>query len=304
MPPTAEVSPTPTETPAATPAAQEPAQAPSGTAETSGSEASPQAQTAPSEETFFTGDPNSLPPELQQAYKNMLKDYKAKTQEIAETRKKAQAFDQISADQRFRDYWSGLSRQERADFKEQKAEAEKALGQKISDEEFAKGFESKDSFLALLERVIEEKGIKAQSRIKELEQKLTVNEAGDVVEAFATELGQDGKPMRPDFYSLNDPKYNLITGYLSVYPPEENSPEAYRQRLSDAYSWAKTLTQDFYNKGKQEALAIIQKKAANGSEMPTHAAKGAYTGPDPKKLSVREAIELAKKGQKIPQVYD
>lgn len=298
---TATVDPTPVEVPAATPATQEPAQDSTGTVEGQASQAT---ETAPSEESFFTGDPKTLPPELQQAYKNMLKDYKQKTQDIAETRKKAQAYDQLSADQRFRDYWSGLSRQEKADFKQEKAKAEEALGQRISDDEFAKAFESKDSFLNLLKRVVDDSRSQDQARIQELEQKLTVSEAADVVEAFATEMGPDGKTIRSDFYELNDPKYQLITGYLSVNPPDKQTPEAYRDRLNEAYSWAKSLTQDFYARGKNEALSIIQKKAAASSEMPTQAAKGAYTGPDPKKVSVREAMELAKKGIRIPQVYD
>jgi hypothetical protein len=37
-----------------------------------------------------------------------------------------------------------------------------------------------------------------------LEQYKTVTEASNIVEAFATEVGPDGKPLRPDFYSLDE----------------------------------------------------------------------------------------------------
>lgn len=306
---TATVDPTPVEASAANPATQEPAQASTGTVE---SQASQAPETAPSEETFFTGDPKSLPPELQQAYKNMLKDYKTKTQSVAERTKglnaleeKAKAYDQLSSDKRFRDYWSGLNRQEKTEFKEQKAEMQKALGQKISDDEFAKSFESKDEFLGLLERVVDEKVGRSQARIQELEQKVVLSEASDIVESFATEVGKDGNPVRPDFYQLNDPKLNLITGFLQVNPPEGKTPEAYRERLNEAYSWAQNVKEHFRSLGKNEALQIIQKKAAASSEMPTQAAKtSSVSAKDAKNWTVREAIEHAKRGDRVPQNYD
>lgn len=298
------------EAPAVTPSDQ--AAVPSaGTPEGQNGQASIQDQSAPVEESFSSIDPKTLPPELQALHKSLQADYTRKTQAAAERmkqvealEKKAKAYDQLTGDQRFKEYWTGLNRQEKAEFKAEKAIAEEALGKKISDDEFAKAFESKESFLDLVKRVANEARTDDQRRIQELEQKLTVSVAQDVVDAFVTELGQDGKPMRTDFYELNDPKYSLISGFLQVNPPENQSPEAYRQRLDEAYSWAKSLSQDFYNKGKAEALSILQKKAAASSEMPTQAAKGVYSGPDPKKLSVREAMELAKKGQRIPQVYD
>ena len=292
---TAVASPTP-EAPAANPASQEPVQETSGTVQTNGSEA---AGAAPSEETFFSGDPNSLPPELKQAYTNMLKDYKNKTQSIADVRKKAEAFDQVSKDQRFVDYWNGLSREQKADIKEQKAEVEKTLGQKITDEEFTKAFQDKDSYLAMQEKIAQMAFEKSQKKIEKLEQQLSVKEAADTVESFATEVGKDGKPIRPDFYSLDEDQ--LITGYLNVNPPESNSQKDYVNKLNEAYGWAKQVSQKYYEKGRADALARIQQKAATSTEPPTNGAKGAYTGPDPKKMSVRDAMELAKKGIRVPR---
>lgn len=280
------------------------------TLENQNGQAGSQDQGASVEETFSNIDPKTLPPELQALHKNLQADYTKKTQaiaqkakEIAEAQKKAQAYDQLTADQRFRDYWSNLSRKEQTDFKEQKAEAEKSLGQKISDEEFAKSLETKDGFLNLLKRVVDDTRSQDQQRIQELEQSKMESEAADVVEMFASEMGPDNKPLRPDFKEL-DTKYNLITGYLTVNPVQERTQAAYLNKLNEAYSWAKTMTQDFYNKGKADALSAIQKKAATSTQMPTNAAKSSYAGPDPKKLTVREAIELAKRGTRIPQVYD
>ncbi len=293
---TATASPTP-EAPAATPApAPEPATSAPGTASPNGSDA---AGAAPSEESFYSGDPSSLPPELKQAYTNMLKDYKQKTASIADVRKKAQAFDQVSSRSDFKSWWEGASKAQKADFKEQKEEAEKRLGEKISDDEFTKAFQSKDDFLSFLEKVVQYRSEKSQKMIQSLEQKLSVKEAQDVVESFATEKGKDGSPVRPDFYALDEDQ--LITGYLNVNPPENTSQQAYVAKLNEAYGWAKAVSQKYYEKGKAEALQIIQKKAAGSTEPPTTSSKGAYTGPDPKKMTVKEAMELAKKGIRVPR---
>lgn len=261
--------------------------------------AATQAQSAPAEESFSSVDPKTLPPELLAVYKNMQADFTKKTMSIADIRKKADAYDSVSKDQRFVDYWKGLNQTQKADFKEQKQEAEKRLGEKISDEDFTKAFNSKDDFLSFLERVVQDRSEKSQKKIDKLEQQLSVKEAADTVESFATEVGKDGKPVRPDFYSLDEDQ--LITGYLNVNPPKSTTQEDYVSKLNEAYGWAKQVSQKYYEKGKAEALQIIQKKAAASTEPPTNAAKGAYTGPDPKKLSVRESMELAKKGIRVPR---
>lgn len=261
--------------------------------------AATQAQSAPAEESFSSVDPNTLPPEMQAIYKSLQADYTKKTMSIADVRKKADAYDAVSKDQRFVDYWKGLNKTQKADYKEQKQEAEKRLGEKISDDDFQKAFNSKDDFLGLLERVYKDGSEKSQKTIETLEQRLSVKEAQDVVESFATEVGKDGKAVRPDFYSLDED--NLITGFLKVNPPEDTSQGAYVNKLNEAYGWAKTLSQKYYEKGKSEALQIIQAKAAASTEPPTSSSKGAYTGPDPKKMTARDAIELAKKGIRVPR---
>lgn len=258
-------------------------------------QAATQAQSAPAEESFTDIDPETLPPELKAKYKSMLSDYTKKTQSIADVRKKAEAFDQVRSRSDFNEWWSGASKQQKADFKEQKQEAEKRLGEKISDDDFTKAFNSKDDFLALLERVHNDRSEKAQKKIEKLEQQLSVKDAQDVVESFATEMGKDGKAVRPDFYSLDEDQ--LISGYLNVNPPDNTTQQAYLSKLNEAYGWAKAISQKYYEKGKSEALQIIQKKAAGSTEPPTQTAKGAYTGP--KIPTVREAIELAKKGQRV-----
>lgn len=274
-------------------------QASSGTLENQNGQATSQDKSAPVEESFSSIDPKTLSPELQAVYKSLQADYTKGKQSIADVRKKADAYDAVSKDQRFVEYWNGLNRTQKADFKEQKAEVEKTLGQKIDDDRFKKAFETKDGFLDLMAEVAKEALSKDRKEIETLKQYKAVNEASGLVEQFATEKGKDGNPVRPDFYSLDEDQ--LITGFLNVNKPENSSPEAYRARLGEAYGWAKHISQKYYEKGKAEALQVLQKKAATSTEPPTQSAKGAYTGPDPKKMTARDAMELAKKGIRVPR---
>lgn len=264
-------------------------------------QADTQVQSAPAEESFSSIDPKTLTPEMQAVYKSLQSDYTKKTMSIADTRKKAEAFDKVSSRSDFKDWWSGANKVQKADFKEQKAEVEKTLGQKITDERFQQAFQTKDGFLELIAEVAKDIGGKSQSKIEQLEQKLSIKDAESFVENFATEMGADGKPVRPDFYSLDEDR--LITGYLqlSIDPSKGLSSEEYADKLNEAYGWAKNLSQKYYEKGKAEALQIIKTKAAQSSEPPTGGAKGAYTGPNPKNLSVREAMDLAKKNIRVPR---
>lgn len=296
MPDTAVMNPTP-EAPAANPApTQDPAPASSGTVQQNGSDA---AGAAPSEESFYSGDPNSLPPELQQAYKNMLKDYKMKTTSVADMRKKAEAFDKVTSRSDFKDWWGNANKQQKAEFKDQKAEVEKTLGQKITDERFQKAFETKDGFLELIAEVAKEIGGKSQAEIQDLKKQVSLKESQDLTQSFATEVGKDGKVIRPDFDDLEE--NSLISGYLAVNKPENGTAQAQLAKLNEAYSWAQSVSKKYFEKGKAEGLQIMQQKAATSTERPTQAAKGAYTGSDPKKLSASDAYQLAKKGIRVPR---
>lgn len=275
-----------------------------GTPENTGGQASPQDQSATAEESFTGLDPKTLTPELQATYKNMQSDYTKKLQAIAEDRKrlpelekKANGYDQLTTDQRFKEYWSNMDRKERSDFKEQKAEAEKRLGEKISDTDFAKAFESKENFLGLLEKAVQDGRAKDQQKIAELEQKVGLNENADAIESVASEIDKSTKqPLRPDFYDLDEDK--LITGYLTVNRAQ--NPQELRSKTVEAYEWAKSIRAKYFELGKAEALKVIQTKSQNSSEPPTVTSKGAYSGPDPKKVDVSEAVALARKGIRVP----
>lgn len=176
----------------ATPAAANPAATPSepantgnvGTATTTttpktGGEAPTQGQAAPATETFTQVDANSLTPTDRAAYDNMLRDYKKKTAEIAEIRKKADAYDA----------W-------------QKQQAARAG---ITDDDFNRAFESKDGYLQFLQKA-------SQPVVQELNatrQELAMTKADLFVKDF--------KAKHPDFDELDQD--GLITGYVQLNPP-------------------------------------------------------------------------------------
>lgn len=276
--------------------------APAVAPETSNGQAAPQAQGATAEDNFTSIDPKTLSPELQAVHKSMLGDYTKKTMAIADREKaleiaskKAAEYDRLTSTQQFKEVWSEMSRREKADFKDQKAEAEQKLGQRITDEEFAKSFETKDGFLSLMEKISNLSREKDQKKISELEQKVGTSEAANIIDAVALEAGKDGLPLRPDFYELSD----LVTGFLRLNAT--NDPKEFQQSVTSAYDWAKSYTQKFYDKGRADALKVIQQKAQNSSEPATITSKSAYAGPDPKKLDAAEAVALARKGIRVPQ---
>src|SRR5438132_8579355 len=87
-----------------------------GTSDQNG-QAATQAQSAPVEESFTSVDPKTLSPELLAVYKSMQSDYTKKLAPLAETRKKADAFDKVTSRSDFKDWWNGASKQQKADFK-------------------------------------------------------------------------------------------------------------------------------------------------------------------------------------------
>lgn len=278
--------------------------APNGTAETSSGQAASQVQGATAEDNFTSIDPKTLTPELQAVHKSMLGDYTKKTMAVADREKqlesalkKAAEYDKLTSSQQFKETWAEMSRREKTDFKEQKAEMEKSLGEKISDEEFNAAFQTKDGFLNLLKKVADESRMKDQKEISELKQKVGTSEASNIIDAVSLEKGKDGQFIRPDFYDMEE----LISGYLRLNVSQ--NPKDFQQSVTNAYDWAKGYTQKFYEKGRAEALKVITQKVQNSSQPPTLSSKEAYAGPDPKTLDAHEAVALARKGQRVPRNF-
>lgn len=282
-----ETSPTPAAT-TATPATQEPvqtngtaqAQVPNGTV----SEATPKngAQTAP-DENFTSVDVNSLAPELKAKYDSMLSDYKRKTSEIAQQRRelesaaeKAKAYDQISSDPAFVEYWNGLTKSQQAQVREDAG---------ITDQEFNAAFESKDNFAKFIQKVAHVSNAQSQQEITNLKADLMI---------------KDFKSRHPDFEELNEDK--AIEIQIKADPRSyTNDPKQWERAMSDAIENVRRVQSKWIEKGRKEGLARVSEKVNQSTNPPTASPEQIYPGGDAKKLSVAESIELARRGIRVPR---
>lgn len=162
----------------------EPVSASAGTVtEPSGDATATNGQAAPAEDgdTFTGVDPKSLPPKERAAYDNMLRDYKKKTADVAEIRRKAEAFDAWQADQA----------------------SKKA---QITDDDYNRAFENKEGFQTLLQKAAEP----VVQKLNETERELRATKADLFVREF--------KSKHSDFDELDSD--GLITGYVQLNPPK------------------------------------------------------------------------------------
>lgn len=110
----------------------------------------------------------------------------------------------------------------------------------------------------------------------------------------ASLLLKDFKASHPDFDDLD--KDSLITGYVQLNPPK--SEREWSKTLEKAYAYASDLRNRWREEGKKEGLTRVQEKAGQSSMPPSSSAPNTFQG-DNKKVSVAEAIDMAKRGIKI-----
>lgn len=148
---------------------------------TNGEAQTTQDQAAPVEDSFTQVDPNSLAPKDRAAHDNMLRDYKRKTADIADVRRKAEAFDA----------WQANQERKRA---------------QITDDDFNRAFENKEGFQTLIQKAAEP----VVSELKATKQELAATKADLFVKDF--------KSKHADFDDLDSD--GLITGYVQLNPPK------------------------------------------------------------------------------------
>lgn len=270
----------------------EPVKAQDGTVQQDGNtgEASTQnGQTASSAESFTNVDPNSLAPELKESYNNMLRDYKRKTAEIADKRRsiqeveeKANRFDQISSDEAFVKFYNGYG-------KETPSSPDAESSTVDDEEDFTKAFESRENFAKYVQKI--NGTLKEQLEVTQKD--LQVQKADRLISSFKSRAGNE------DFESLN--RDGLVTGYVQLNRPK--SEAEWEKTLTSARDYARKIYGSARQEGKREALGTIEKKVESSSEVPTESPSQIYSGTAPKELSAREAMELARKGIKVPQTW-
>lgn len=260
--------------PAATPAT-EPATTVTSTVQP-GSQATG-AQSAPTEETFTKLDVNTLPPQLRKSYDDMLRDYKEKTAKLSEERKKyegydtyrqkAEHLDRLQANQDFVRLWNEHV---------QKAAAAEKGGQPDPQ---------------------------LEAKVQEIEAKLQRAEIDGMVKTFREMKDDKGEPLHPDFDALmgidlgttaNGDKYNLIRACVEL---AQGSTD--QEKLSNGYKAAKAIRDQIFEEGRKSGMGRMLAKARNSTEMPTLSTdKNSFNG-DSKRLSAKEARELAEKGVRV-----
>jgi hypothetical protein len=199
------------------------------------------------EEVFF--DPKSVPPELEQAYKQMQGAFTKKTQEIADIRKKAESLDQLVGYKPFVDWYqkhtSGQDKVSESESPAKDSKQEQPKQKELSDEEFELLKTDKNRFMDYVKELARQESLpialKAQQKVEYLE---TVNK----IEAFAKD--------HPDFWDLD--QKGLIETTIKKYPNLE---------IDDIYRLAKYpfLEQEAVQKAHQ----IVQQKKDSVVEKPT-----------------------------------
>lgn len=261
--------------PAATPTA-EPAPTQTSTVQPSGQANG--VQGAPTEETFTKLDVNTLPPQLKQAYDSMLRDYKTKTTEIAEQRKKYDGYDAYK----------------------QKAELLEKL-------------QTNQDFVRMWNEHVQRTGqapkagdpantSKLEQKLQEIEAKLQQSEVEGMVKTFREMKDEKGEPMNPDFDALqgidlgttaNGDKYNLMRACVEL--AQGNTDQ---EKLANGYKAAKAIRDQIFEEGRKHGMGKMLTRVRQSTEAPGGVStdKTTISKDDAKNLSVKEARELAQKG--------
>lgn len=285
---------------AATPPSAEPEQTPPETTQAQGSEAK-DTQTAPAEETFFSGDVNSLPPKLRESYENMNRDYKEKTAKLAEERRqseglkeKAGYYDQLASDPEFVKLY-----QQHRNVKQtpDAGEPEKEQGFRVTQEDLdAISTGDVGKFQQLLDRHHDSKNSGMKKELENAQQSIQKSQASDVLNEYAQATNADGKLSHPRFNEFSD--IGLVNYFLNQDAPRNEAEWA--MKLDKAYKNSEKMYDGIFQKGKKEGLGGLQKKSDESTETPSLSPSGmSVIAADPTKISIEEAVAAAKRGQRL-----
>lgn len=274
---------------------------------TSGPGGEPEDKTGTTE-TFYTGDVNALPPQLKDSYNNMLRDYHRKTEDLANRRKsmdeherKAVLYDELSRDPAFVSYWNKLAQSGNQPQETPTAQGDIPLP--ITPEEWQQIHEGPEGFVKVMDKYLQERNKPVQEKLRAFETDAIKRTAAEAIDEFADEKTPDGKLRYPLFKTFRENYPEVLVGILNQ-EPEAKNPSEYGRRLKNAYEKTVKFYNAIYEEGKKVGQGILQRKAEGSSEMPTIPVKEpAYQGKDPRKLTVREARELAEQRVRVPLSY-
>lgn len=264
-----------------------------GNTQTPSGEASQERQGATADVSFLPKDVNSLPPEVR-AYverinNDMVRGFTEKTQKLAEERK---SFDPLR--EKAAQYDRLL-----AEFKARQATVNGQRTGKPTPEEWQEAQFDPAKQIELQQRAI-------AAEVAPLREHIKRTEALAFVEQFSSAKDANGQALRPDFGQLSnlgegENALDLINVFYAMNPAVSDDVNGWNVALNDAYTKAKQWYDSVQAKVKADVMASVKKKASGSSETPSVSAGKVYTGPDPKKITDREAVAMAMRGERIPQ---
>lgn len=230
-------------------------------------------------------DINTLPPqiraEVEKINQEMLRGFTAKAQKLAEEQKKYEAYD---------------------DYK-QKAEL---YDQFSSREDFVKTWNEYVQKMNQQDQtgVVDPKTKELEQRLNTLETERKQAEMSETIEAFASAADETGNVLHPEFDRYNSMMLGEVEGpdgkprslsilNAAIELAPGNSP---LEKLENGYKKIAELHDQIFKSGQKSGMGKMLAKVRNGTDAPTISTdKSVFTG-DAKKLSAREARELAEKG--------
>lgn len=243
-----------------------------------------QATEAAPTELFQGMDPNKLPPQAKVFYDQMLRDYREKTTRLSETIKseaakaaeayksKAETYDQIAAQEEFVKQWNDY--------------VKKSQGQGENPQNPG------DPVLTEM-----------KAKLDEMNQKIQLNEMGQITESFADAVNEKGEKIHPDFDALND----IVVGEIANGPQKEpfsllraavelaqgSNPQ---EKLANGYKMAKAARDAIFEEGRKAGMGRVQQKVINGTQPAAHSVGDTLSITDKKPKNAREALDMARKG--------
>lgn len=247
-------------------------------------------QSATATETFVPQgmNVNTLPPavraEMERVNNEMVRGFTAKTQKLAEEAKKYEGYDAFKQKAEFYDQFSAQD------------EFVKRWNDYVEEVNARKnGVQKADSSDPVHAKLAEfEKQLQAERLARQESEVMTF------VDAFSNAKDEKGAPLHPDFEALSEytlgaskeaGEYSLLRACIEL--AGGNTPQ---ERVSAGYKIAKGIRDQLLEEGRKQGMGRMLSKVRNSTEAPTISSDKTSFNGDAKKLSVREARELAEKG--------
>lgn len=269
----------------------------------------------PAQETFTDIDPKTLSPDDLSKYNHMLRDYTAKTQQYAELRKKYEGVDIDALKQKAEqaDRFEQLLRQQQM----AQTEPQEEVSPENDPELLALWQEGQTDPAKAIEfhrRVAEKEAQGTKKIAEEAKQAVLDARAEAILDSFIDAVDpKTGQKLRPDFGEINETGLiQLAFDRMLQGRPKDRSgnpilPEKeWGRAMETSYQEAKKTYEAIFERGYKSALAKQQEKVSASTERPTASTQSDIENITPekaKKLSVADAVRLARQGKVLAKTY-